>query len=241
MSEGHAVHTGFVVPLLRPGMRVLDVGCRGAVTTASLGTATHPVHVLGLGGDPEQLRRARRANERAAVSTTSFASSRARALAVRSESVDVVYAHGVLDREPEPMVVLAEFLRVLRPGGLLALSTPDWSRTRVKPKTANVDAALRGWNLVRRREGGDPAAGRHVEDWVRRAGFRDIRSRPRFHSGNDYRGLALTIENELAGALRDAENGMDPQLASAARSAWMWVRGGQGEVSECWVETIAAR
>lgn len=253
MSEGQAGHANFVLPLLRPGMRVLAVGCvlpggRGDVRlTTSLGTATHPLHVVGLDTDVEGLRQARRASELAAVSTTDFVAADATALAVRSESVDVVYAHGLLDRVRGPREVLAEFARVLRPGGLLALSTPDWSRTRVKPRTANVDAALRGWTMLRRREGGDPAAGRHVEDWVRFAGFRDIRSRARFHAGADYRQLGRTIETELAEALNgsgeagEADKVMDPQLASAARSAWMWVRSGQGEVSQCWVETVAVR
>ncbi|CAM3059250.1 methyltransferase domain-containing protein [Saccharomonospora xinjiangensis] len=247
MSEGQAGHASFVLPLLRPGMRVLAVGCvprrgRGdGRLMASLGTATHPLHVVGLDTDVDGLRAARRASELAAVSTTDFAASRASELAVRSESFDVVYAHAVLDRVPEPAVVLAEFARVLTPGGLLALSTPDWGRTRVKPRTANVDAALRGWSMLRRREGGDPAAGRHVEGWVRQAGFRDIRSRARFYGGADYRQLARTIESELGEALRGSGEAMDPQLASAARSAWMWVRGGQGEVSQCWVETVAVR
>jgi ubiquinone/menaquinone biosynthesis C-methylase UbiE len=247
VNQGQAGHANFLLPLLRPGMRVLAVGCvlpghRGDIgLTTSLSTATHPLHVVGLDTDVEGLRQARRASELAAVSTIDFAASDPTALAVRSESVDVVYAHGLLDRVREPRRVLAEFARVLRPGGLLALSTPDWSRTRVKPRTANVDAALRGWTMLRRREGGDPAAGKHVEDWVRFAGFRDIRSRARFHAGTDYRQLARTIESELAEALSDSGDYMDPQLASAARSAWMWVRGGQGEVSQCWVETVAVR
>jgi ubiquinone/menaquinone biosynthesis C-methylase UbiE len=241
--EGHA---GFVLPLLRPGMRVLHVGCvrqedrGGARSTASLGTAVHPIHVIGLDTDVDELQYVRRASELAAVSTVDFVACDVRSLAVSSGSIDLVYAHGLLEREPDPVLVLAEFARVLKPDGVLALSTPDWSRTRVKPKTANVDAALRGWTLLRRRQGGDPFAGRHVDDWVRRAGFRDVRSKARYYTGDDYRGLARTIETELAEAL-DASDDMDPQLASAARSAWMWVRGGQGEVSECWVETVAVR
>lgn len=247
MSEGQSGHANFVLPLLRPGMRVLALGCvppagRGDVRLmASLGTATHPLCVVGVDVDVDDLSEARHASLLSAVSTTEFVASSPTALALRSASFDVVYAHGVLDRVREPRSVLAEFARVLRPGGLLALSTPDWSRTRVTPRTANVDAALRGWTMLRKREGGDPAAGRHVEDWVRFAGFSDIRSRARFHRGADYRQLGRTIESELAEVLRDAGEHMDPQLASAARSAWMWVRGGQGEVSQCWVETVAVR
>jgi SAM-dependent methyltransferase len=247
VSEGQSGHARFVLPLLRPGMRVLALGCvpsGGAEDVrllTSLRTATQPLHVVGADVDLDAARRARRALALSAVSTTDVVVASPTALALRSESVDVVYAHALLDRVREPQRVLAECARVLRPGGLLALSTPDWSRTRVKPRTANVDAALRGWTMLRRREGGDPAAGRHVEDWVRGAGFTDVRSRARFHHGADYRQLGRTIEAELAEVLRESGDHMDPQLASAARSAWMWVRGGPGEVSQCWVETVAVR
>lgn len=238
MSEGHA---GFVLPLLRSGMRVLDVGCGAAVNTLSLGTAAHPIRVLGLDRDPDSVAAAHRAARHAAVGTVDFVVALARALPLPAACADVVFAHGLLADEPDQAAVLTEFSRVLRPGGTLALSTPDWSRVRLRPHTANVDAALRGWQLLRRRAGADPYAGRWVDDRVRRAGFRDVRSRTRHLADYDYRQLARDVEAELAGAVRTDDGIVDQQLASSARSAWMWVRGGPGDVSRCWRETLAVR
>ncbi|WP_199429959.1 class I SAM-dependent methyltransferase [Qaidamihabitans albus] len=242
MLEGYAPETaGFVLPLLGSGMCVLDVGCGRGSVTLSLGTAVHPVYALGVDADPEQLAFARTAARRASVSTVDFVAAVPHALPLPRGSVDVVFSHALLEHVPAPLDVLAEFARVLRPGGTLALSTADWSRAKLRPKTANVDAALRGQYLLHRRAGGDPFAGRRVGEWVQRAGFRDVRSRARHHEGIGYRELARSVEERLAAAVQSPVGERDPQLASAARSAWMWVRGGGGDFSQCWVEVLARR
>lgn len=226
-------------------MRVLDVGCGEGVTTRSLGTAVHPIHVLGLGPDPDELARARRATRHAAVSTAEFLCAEPDRLPLPAACVDVVFCHDLLEHLPRRAAVLREFFRVLRPGGTLSLSTVDWGRAQLRPKTVNVDAALRGRHLVYRRAGGDPFAGKRVVEWVEHAGFRDIRSRVRYHPGGSYRQLAQDIEAYLAAAIQETLQGpegvWDQQLASAARSARMWARGDSGEFSQCWVETLATR
>ena len=135
-----------------------------------------------------------------------------------------------------------EIHRVLRPGGRLALSTSDWSKARLRPKTANVDAALRGHHLLRRRAGGDPFAGRTITDHCASAGFTEIVSRARYREDMTYRGLAKYVEARLSEAVADPSFGRDrDQLASAARSALTWVRSGDGDFSQCWVEVTATR
>ncbi|MEU6645084.1 methyltransferase domain-containing protein [Saccharomonospora sp. NPDC046836] len=235
MLEGYA---GFVLPLLRPGMRVLDVGCGRGAITLSLGTATHPIHVLGMDADPASVAFARKAADRAHVSTVDFVVAEPYRIPLPPSTVDVVYSHALLEQLADPLLALAEFARVLRSGGLLALSTSDWSRAKLRPRTANVDAALRGLYLLQRRAGGDPFAGRHVAGWAERAGFRDVRTRARHHPGVGYGELAEQVETNLAAAIGVQH---DLQLASAARSAWMWVRDGKGEFSQCWTELLATR
>ncbi|MBK1785056.1 class I SAM-dependent methyltransferase [Prauserella cavernicola] len=238
MLEGYA---GFVLPRLEPGMRVVDVGCGRGAITLSLGSAAHPIHVLGVAADTGDLAHARKAAEQARVSTVDFVAASPDGIPLATSSVDVVFSHGLLEHVADPQAVLAECARVLRPGGTLAVSTSDWSKAKLRPKTANVDAALRGRHLLHRRAGGNPFAGRHVTDWVLRAGFRDVRSKTKHHPGPAYRELAEQVETELAAAIRSQDGSADQQLASAARSAWMWVRDGSGEFAQCWTEVLATR
>ncbi|MEU5259861.1 methyltransferase domain-containing protein [Amycolatopsis sp. NPDC021455] len=229
----------FAQPLFRPGTWVVDLGCGpGAIT---LGLAAES-RVAGVDVDAGQVALARAAARRAGRSTVDFLVASAYDLPFASGSVDVAFSHALFEHLARPADALAELRRVLRPGGKLALSTSDWSKARLRPKTANVDAALRGHYLLRRRAGGDPFAGRHIADECARAGFTEVVSRVRYREDMSYRDLAKYVESRLDAAIADPEFGRDrDQLASAARSAWVWTRGGDGDFSQCWVEVTATR
>ncbi len=206
----------FAQPLFGPGMGVVDVGCGpGSIT-------------LGIGDGHRK-------------STVDFLWADARALPFAEASVDVVFAHAVFEYLREPGAALAELRRVLKPGGALALSTSDWSRARLRPKTANVDAALRGHYLLCRRAGGDPFAGRSIPAAVAAAGFTDVRTKIRYRADATYRALATSVEARLVTALETATTPDRDQLASAARSAWSWARSGDGDFAQCWTELLATR
>src|SRR5439155_22993921 len=125
-------------------------------------------------------------------------------LRVASDTIDLAFAHALFEHLARPVEALAELRRVLRPGGTLAVSTSDWSRARLRPRTANVSAALRGHYLLRRRAGGDPFAGKHIAAHVENAGFRDIHTHTRFRPDMPYRDLAKYVESRLDSALKTA-------------------------------------
>lgn len=222
----------FVVRELRPGMRVLDVGCGPGTITRGF------VPVVGVEGLVVGVDRVRSQFPR--ESTVDFVAGSVYALPVASESVDVAFAHGLFEHLGRPVDALREIWRVLRPGGTIALSTSDWSRARLKPKTVNVIAALRGHYLLRRRAGGDPFAGKHIADHVAAVGFREIRTHARFRNDMSYRELAKYIETRLDEALNASTSDRD-QLASAARSAWAWSHSGDGDFHQCWQELLAVK
>ncbi|HVW40671.1 MAG TPA: methyltransferase domain-containing protein [Amycolatopsis sp.] len=229
MSARTASERGqFAVRLLRPGHRVLDVGCGPGSITRGFVPYVGDGRVVGVDVVHGQFPPA---------STVDFVAGSVYDLPVATESVDLVFAHGLFEHLARPADALRELRRVLRPGAALALSTSDWSRAGIRPRTANVTAALRGHYLLRRRAGGDPFAGKHIADLVAAAGFREVTTHPRFRPDMSYRDLARYVESRLDAALRASP---DVQLASAARSAWAWSHGGDGDFTQCWVE-LAAR
>src|SRR5438034_972717 len=105
---------------LRPGQRVLDVGC-GTGTLATLIKRLHPgVEVVGLDPDPKALARARRKAERAAVSIQ-FDQGFSEELPYGAASFDRAFSslmfHHLAPETKEK--TLREVRRVLKPGSSL--------------------------------------------------------------------------------------------------------------------------
>ena len=101
---------------LRPGERVLDLGC-GVGSTASYLTSTFGVRVIGLDASPEFLDEARGSD-----GSVEWVLGRADAIPFQDDSFDVVFAECFLAAFDDPGPILGEMRRVLRPGGRLAVS-----------------------------------------------------------------------------------------------------------------------
>jgi SAM-dependent methyltransferase len=105
---------------IRAGQRVLDVGCGTgvvAVTAARIGAK-----VTGLDLTPELLVAARD-NARAASVEIDWHEGDAEALPFEAGTFDAVLSQFGHMFAPRPDVVVAEMLRVLKPGGVIAFST----------------------------------------------------------------------------------------------------------------------
>jgi len=107
---------------LRPGERVLDVGCGTGTLLVAIGR-THPeVEAVGLDPDPKALARAGRKLRRAGL-TAALTQASASALPFAAGSFDCVLSSFMfhhLDAAAQQRM-LSEVLRVLKPGGRLEL------------------------------------------------------------------------------------------------------------------------
>lgn len=232
-----AERAGMLLPRLTDGMRILDLGCGpGSITTGlAAAVAPHGV-VLGVDLSVPQLTLA----SQVLGPGCGLVAGLAEALPVRAGAFDIVHAHAVFEHLTAPHVVLAEIRRVLRPGGLLALSSSDWSGAAIEPRTAAVDTALRAYWRLRQRSGTDPFAGRRLADQVRAAGFAVADTRATDRVDMDYTELAAYLRDRLSAAAHDTNHAdMTTELATSARAAAAWAHTGPGHFVQRWVEVIA--
>ncbi len=116
----------YLIPRLRPGQQVLDVGC-GPGTTVELARMVAPGNVVGIDNEPVPLEPARADAQRQGVSNVSFTMGDVYQLNYPERTFDVVHAHQVLQHLTEPVAALREMRRVCKPDGYVAARDADFS------------------------------------------------------------------------------------------------------------------
>lgn len=163
---------GFFLPFLHPGLRLLDVGCGPGTITLGLARAIAPGELVGLDIDPGSVAVAEAAAREQGVTNVRFEVGRAEALPFPEASFDAVFEHTLLEHVTDPLSVLGEMRRVLRPGGCVGLRDGDWGSNIFVPAFApELEAAFALYERWWRHRGGDPRFGRRQRSLLRAAGF----------------------------------------------------------------------
>lgn len=163
----------FLLPHLRPGMRLLDVGCGPGSITVGLAAAVAPGAVLGIDLADAVIDQARGLASEMGADNLRF--ERADLLTLTAEPFDAVYAHQVLQHVPDPVGALTAMRRLLKPGGYVAVRDSDYGTCTWSPLDPRLGRWLEVHSAVARRNGAEPDAGRFLAGWVRAAGFSDLR------------------------------------------------------------------
>ncbi|MFI8288635.1 methyltransferase domain-containing protein [Streptomyces sp. NPDC085614] len=164
----------YLIPELRPGLDVLDVGCGPGTITADLAALVAPGRVTAVDAAPDVLDKARQVADERGLKNVEFAVADVHALDFPDDSFDVVHAHQVLQHVGDPVRALREMRRVCRPGGVVAARDSDYGSFAWFPERPALDAWQALYRRVARANGGEPDAGRRLFSWARRAGFTQI-------------------------------------------------------------------
>lgn len=123
------------------GVRLLEVGCGTGDDAARLARAVGPEgNVVALDSNAAMLAEARARFGQ--VANLRFELGAAAALPFTAGAFDAVRADRVVHLVADPGAALAEMVRVLRPGGRLAISEPDWRSLVVEGGDADTTRAI---------------------------------------------------------------------------------------------------
>ncbi|MGC9665003.1 methyltransferase domain-containing protein [Planosporangium sp. 12N6] len=170
-AENSAAH---LLPHLRPGMSVLDVGCGPGTITADLAVRVAPGRVTAVEVSADALALARAEITARGVSNVDFAVGDVHALGFPAGTFDAVHAHQVLQHVADPVAALREMRRVCRPGGIVAARDSDYAGFTWYPEIPALDEWMALYQRVARANGGEPDAGRRLLAWAHAAGLTDV-------------------------------------------------------------------
>jgi len=162
----------YLLPHLRPGQSLLDVGCGPGNITVDLAARVAPGAVLGIDAAPDAITAAEAANAR--PDHVTFAVGDVYALDADDGTYDVVHAHQVLQHLSDPVAALREMRRVTTPGGIVAARDSDYAAFTWAPDTPSLTRWNELYHLITTHNRAEANAGRYLLGWAQRAGFTDI-------------------------------------------------------------------
>jgi len=221
----------FFSPHLAAGMRVLDCGCGPGTITLDIAERVYPGTVVGVDMSQSQVELATRSAAARGLANIEFRPGDAYALPFPDAGFDAVFSHALLEHLAEPARAVAEFRRVLKPGGWLGVCTPDWSGFLYSPATPELLAAVHAFEALQVRNGGDARIGHKLLGLLVDAGFEQTKATARYENYEP-----LTVITDLVAWQLEANS-----LTDEARALRSWGARPNGMFAQAWVGCVGRR
>ncbi len=165
----HTVHPEIVV---NAGESVLEIGC-GVGAQLKILSEQRSAQLVGIDRSPQQLERAR------IVLAPEIASGQvqlhlgnAEATGFDSGKFDQIFIFFVLEHVSDPVSILGEAKRLLKPGGRLTVTEVHNSSLYIHPACSALDSYWNSYNRLQTELGGDPCIGVKLPNLALKAGLR---------------------------------------------------------------------
>jgi SAM-dependent methyltransferase len=221
-------HGAFFIPHLQPGIQVLDVGCGPGSMTVGIAAHIGTGRVIGVDMSESQVRLAAQTAVEQGITNAEFRIGSAYGLPFADAQFDAVFSHALLEHLREPVRAMREFLRVLKPGGVMGVATPDWSGFLVGPLNRAVEVAIDAFKALQVGNGGDVDIGHKLSQYAVDAGFEGVTLRARYENFKP-----VTIITDLLTANLDRAG--QPEHARTLRA---WQSTPHAMFAEAWVACV---
>jgi ubiquinone/menaquinone biosynthesis C-methylase UbiE len=226
-----ASHGAFFDRHLRAGMRVLDCGCGPGSITLGIARRVAPAETVGVDFSESQIIRAKKDALERAVANVRFLNAGCYSLPFENETFDCVFSHALFEHLSDPTKALAEFHRVLKPGGHAGICSPDWGGFIMSPPSAAVTEAIAAYTALQTRNGGDVYVGRKLSLYLAESGFSSIEVSARY----ECHPALSSICEYLALQLKQSE------YAQHSAALVEWSKSGGGLFAQAWISAIGKK
>jgi ubiquinone/menaquinone biosynthesis C-methylase UbiE len=160
---------------LLPGQSALDLGCGPSGIIDLLSAAVSPGgRVVGLDADPAHTAMASQYAGARGLTNVEVITADARHTDLPSDAFDLVHARTLLVTIPDPAEVIAEMVRLAKPGGWVASQEPDGEHALCYPPLPAWDRLREVFRASFSRSGADLRIGRQLTELYRQAGLEEI-------------------------------------------------------------------
>ncbi len=194
VALNHLTNPAFVEFLeLRPDGAVLEVGSGLGILAGEVAARVSQGEVIGIEYSPDQL-----AAAHVSQPNLRLQQGDAHRLPFDRARFDVVYCRYLLEHVADPVQVLREMRRVLRPGGRVCMQENNVLANEFYPECPRFDAVWEKFAALQSKLGGDALIGKKLFALLRQAGFQNIRLSfaPEIHPA-DSDTFLLWVENMI--------------------------------------------
>ena len=170
----------FLLPYLRPGLRVLDFGCGPGTISVGLARAVAPGETHGVDMEESLIEMARSVAASWSQDNAMFHVGDVTDLKFEDSFFDVAHCRSVLMHVPDTAAVLSEVKRVLKPGGIIACREMICDSAFTYPDFGIME---RSWDMFAdlvAADDGHPQMGKDLKGHILDAGFVNIRMNASF-------------------------------------------------------------
>ena len=177
-----STHAFYLLPHLRPGMKLLDFGCGPGNISVGLADRIAPGEFHGIDMEESQVELARASAKAGSHDNMIFHVGNVYELPFEDNTFDVAHCHAVLMHIPDTEAALAEVKRVLKPGGIIASREVIVASCFLEPQPAEIKDAWGVFEGLLRGNGGHPQFGKELKAAFLEGGFNDVRVSMSFES-----------------------------------------------------------
>ena len=175
-----ASNAAYLLPYLRPGLRVLDFGCGPGSISVGLAKAVAPGELHGVDMEASQVELARSVAKASGQANALFHVGDVADLPFEDASFDVAHCHNLLMHVPDTSAALAEVTRVLKPGGVIGCREMICGASFTHPDFGVIRKAWDMFEDLLTMDDAHPQMGSDLKAVLLEAGFANVRATASF-------------------------------------------------------------